>query len=129
MQRRNTNQKQIVYNAIDALGHANTLKLIDYINNNFSNISLATIYRNLNILLEEERIKKLSVGDLDVYEVVSDKHFHFKCNKCGNIIDIPKSTIKNYRSLINLGDNDIDDCDIVFYGICQKCKAYNKEEN
>ncbi|MCR5350635.1 MAG: transcriptional repressor [Acholeplasmatales bacterium] len=122
MQRRNTNQKQIVYNAIMTLGHSNTERLIDYINKNFSNISLATIYRNLNILIEENKIKKLSVGNLDVYEVIREKHFHFKCTKCGDIIDIPKSNIKSYKSLINLGDNEISDCDIVFYGVCQKCK-------
>ena len=112
-----------------SLGHTNTIKLIDYINNNYENISLATIYRNLNILIEEEKIKRISVGNLDIYEVIKDKHFHFKCNNCGNIIDIPKSAIKGYKSLISLDDYEICDCDIVFYGVCQNCKAYNKEEN
>ena len=56
MQRRNTSQRQIVYEALDVLGHATTEDLIEYIKQHYDNISLATIYRNISILLDEKKI-------------------------------------------------------------------------
>ena len=79
MIRRNTSQRQIVYDTLAFLGHATSDDLIKYINTNYSNISLATIYRNLTILLDEKQIKKVKVGEIDVFETVKDKHYHFKC--------------------------------------------------
>lgn len=60
MQRRNTNQRQIVYHSLEALGHATVEALIEYIRVHDENISLATIYRNISILLEEQKLKELS---------------------------------------------------------------------
>ena len=123
MIRRNTNQRQIVYDTLAFLGHATSDDLIKYINTNYSNISLATIYRNLTILLDEKQIKKVKIGEIDVFETVKDKHYHFKCRVCGNIIDIDPNKIPLDVSKLNkIGDNDILDCDIVFLGVCNKCK-------
>ena len=123
MIRRNTSQRQIVYDTLAFLGHATSDDLIKYINTNYSNISLATIYRNLTILLDEKQIKKVKVGEIDVFETVKDKHYHFKCRVCGNIIDIDPNKIPLDVSKLNkIGDNDILDCDIVFLGVCNKCK-------
>lgn len=123
MIRRNTSQRQIVYDTLAFLGHATSDDLIKYINTNYSNISLATIYRNLTILLDEKQIKKVKIGEIDVFETVKDKHYHFKCRVCGNIIDIdPNKVPLDVSKLNKIGDNDILDCDIVFLGVCNKCK-------
>lgn len=124
MQRRNTNQREIVYNSLELLGHANTECLIEYINNNFQNISLATIYRNLNILLEEGRVNKISIAGEEFYEIDRIKHAHFRCNKCNEIYDISIDSLpKGFKNLPNLGEFEVLGCDCVFYGICQKCKS------
>ena len=121
MVRRNTNQRQIVFDSLVCLGHATSDDLIKYINDNYSNISLATIYRNLTILLDEKIIKKVKIGDIDVYETIKDKHYHFKCRVCGNIIDIPTNMVPNEINKIKtIDNNDVFDCDIVFTGICQR---------
>ena len=123
MIRRNTSQRQIVYDTLAFLGHATSDDLIKYINTNYSNISLATIYRNLTILLDEKQIKKVKIGEIDVFETVKNKHYHFKCRVCGNIIDIDPNKVPFDVSKLNkIGDNDILDCDIVFLGVCNKCK-------
>ncbi len=129
MIRRNTNQRQIVIDSLVCLGHATSDDLINYINNNYSNISLATIYRNLNILLDEKQIKKISVAGNDIYEVVKEKHYHFKCLMCNNIIDVPESIIDLKVNGVNYNEiktNSILDCEIIFIGVCGNCKANNK---
>ena len=122
MVRRNTNQRQIVFDSLVCLGHATSDDLIKYINDNYSNISLATIYRNLTILLDEKMIKKVKIGDVDVYETLKDKHYHFKCRICGNIIDVPVNLVpEEINKIKTIDNNDVFDCDIVFTGICQRC--------
>ena len=122
MQRRNTNQRQIVFDSLVCLGHATSDDLIKYINNNYSNISLATIYRNLTILLDEKQIRKVKIQDVDVYETVKEKHYHFKCRVCNSIIDIPISMVpESINDIKSIDSNDVLDCDIVFNGICRKC--------
>ena len=126
MIRRNTSQRQIVIDSLTCLGHATSDDLINYINNNYANISLATIYRNLNILLDEKQIKKFSVGDNDVYEVTKEKHYHFKCIICNNIIDIPESVVDlKLKDQKRLDKNSILDCEIIFTGVCENCKNKN----
>lgn len=130
MQRRNTNQRQIVYNELEMLGHASTEALIENIMGKYSNISLATIYRNISILLDEGKIKKIKLRDCDVLETVKAEHFHFICEKCGEIIDLNGI---NKKSIYNQYKDEqiyqIKNCDISFYGICQKCIEKEKEEN
>lgn len=117
MVRRNTIQKQIVYYSLDYLGHATSDELIKYINSNYENISLATIYRNLGILLEDGLVKKLNLDNALVYETVKENHYHFVCKKCGAIndvfMDVPSFNIDT--------EDKVEDVVIEFYGICKNC--------
>lgn len=120
---RNTNQRQIVLDSIRFLGHTTTDELINYINQNYSNISLATIYRNIGILLEESLIRKLKIGTLDIYETVKNKHYHYQCKMCNEIydIDIKQLPIKINEVKIEDKTFNVIDNDLVLYGICDKC--------
>lgn len=122
MLRRNTNQKQIVFEALKDLGHATTDELISYINDNYENISLATIYRNLGIMLDDEQVKKVKLNNCEVYETVKAKHYHFVCKHCGKIIDINPNEVNTFVDDNNfIGNNRIDDLDITYYGTCENC--------
>ena len=121
MLRRNTNQKQIVYESLKFLGHATMDELINYINENYENISLATIYRNLGIMLEDEQIKKVKLDNCEVYETVKGKHYHFVCKHCGKIIDVSPNEINTFDNNSYIGNNRIEDCEITYYGTCKNC--------
>ena len=123
MQRRRTNQETIVFDAIEILGHATSEQLISYIKENDSNISLASIYRNVNKLYDEGKIKKVKVGDLEVYETLKDKHYHYICRSCGEIMDVNLDELPiNLGKINSIHGDDINDCDLVLYGICHTCK-------
>ena len=126
MVRRNTSQRQIVFDSLICLGHATSEELINFIQKNYSNISLATIYRNLTILLEEKEIKRLKIDDVDVYETVKEKHYHFKCRVCQNIVDVPIDIVPNeIYNIKKIGQNSVLDCDIIFQGVCKNCITKN----
>ncbi len=126
--RRNTKEREIVYNIIDKLGHASTKQIIEALKK--EDISLATIYRNLTILLEENKIKKIRVSaEEEIYETIKKAHFHFRCSICKEIYDVDKSLIHiEIADNSNLKNAEIGEHDIVFYGICPNCKK-KMEEN
>ena len=52
----------------------------------YPNISLGTVYRNLQLLTELGELQKIRVGDgLDHFDADTSTHYHFYCNKCGAV--------------------------------------------
>ena len=88
MQRRNTDQKRVVLQCIDCLGHATMEQVIENVHDVDSSISKSTIYRNVNVLLTENVIKKFKMNQVEVYETIKEKHYHFMCKECGHITDL-----------------------------------------
>lgn len=128
MLRRRTNQESIVYAALEFLNHATVEELISYLKENDFQISLATIYRNINKLSDEGKIRQVKIGELEVYETTKAKHYHYICRCCNNIIDLEPNLVPvKIGKLDNIYGNQIDDCDLVLYGICHSCKL--KQEN
>lgn len=124
MERRNTPQRKIVLDSIEKNGHISTENLINYVNQNYKNISLATIYRNINILLEENKIKRLQFLNDEVLETTKDKHYHLKCKCCGNIVDID---INSVDIKVNNSYDDAIVSDVLLLGVCQNCKGRYKK--
>ncbi len=121
MKKRMTTQKKIVYDSLEYLGHSSVESLIEYINNNYCNISLASIYRNINSLLEDEKIKYVKLKGKDVLETVKEEHIHFVCNICGLVYDTPINKNKVIKCFSNDCIHQVNDFDLVLYGVCQEC--------
>ena len=53
-------------------------------------VGIATVYRNIQTLVEEEWLQPVEVpGDATRYEVAGKKHHHhFQCNECGKLYDL-----------------------------------------
>ena len=94
-----------------------------HIKEEFPNISLGTVYRNLNLLVELGEIRKLSCGDgTDHFDYDTSPHYHYVCRQCGRVMDIPMEATKELETAAKefvLGT--IDDHTVFFYGICDEC--------
>lgn len=52
-------------------------------------LSLATVYRNLNLLCAMGRAQKLDTGEsVDRFDADISSHAHFVCESCGRVTDI-----------------------------------------
>ena len=61
----------------------------------YPHLSLGTVYRNLNQLVETKQIKKLDLGDTMVhYDGNIQPHMHFMCNCCQTIYDLDNNDEK-----------------------------------
>lgn len=88
-------------------------------------LSLATVYRNLNKLAGSGLIKKIEGLSGKVhYDHNVDEHFHVICVNCGKINDLNIEFVDNtLKSLIENNTNyDILNYDIVVKGLCENCK-------
>lgn len=122
MLRRMTTQKKIVYNTIDVLGHTNVEDLIHEIQSQHQKISLATIYRNIQVLLQEGKIKRIQLKNQDILETIKEDHCHFVCERCGRIWDMDGTKKNMVLEASKDCVHQIKQCDVTFYGLCQDCK-------
>ena len=78
----------------------------------YPNISLGTVYRNLNLLSENGTILKISLEDDSAhFDGFTHQHLHFFCNKCRSLKDIePKEEdMKNFMEIASkYFDGDIE---------------------
>ena len=87
-------------------------------------VVLATVYNNLNRLLDEELIRKVSVeGMQDRYDRMK-KHDHLVCRRCGKLSDI---TLEDLTASLKkqLGD-DVLYYDLKVYYVCPACREKEK---
>lgn len=91
----------------------------------FPNISLGTVYRNLNLLAEIGEIQKLSTGiGPDRFDGNVLPHYHFICNHCSSVLDLNVSGLEHINILASQGfDGEIDGHITYFFGTCPTCRA------
>jgi Fur family ferric uptake transcriptional regulator/Fur family peroxide stress response transcriptional regulator len=90
----------------------------------YPNISRGTVYRNLNQLAKGNEIRKVEVpGGADCFESRCIDHYHVKCLNCGEIFDVEMEYIADLEKGIKDSHGiDFSGHDIMFKGICPKCK-------
>jgi len=85
-------------------------------------ISLGTVYRNLNQLTEAGEIRRITVGNgKDRFDFRTNAHGHFICKACGQINDI-KTASSFMKPLAGLENCQVESVELLFYGLCPKCK-------
>lgn len=91
----------------------------------YPNISLGTVYRNLNLLVEQGEVKKISHGSgIDRFDADIHGHYHFVCKECSNIIDldIVPSDISHINEIAGRNfSGQIEGNSTFFYGLCADC--------
>ena len=122
---RNTKQRGLVLEVINhSYHHPTAYQVYQKCIERLPNISLGTVYRNLNTLVELGEIQKLDIpGEVTRYDK-NENHSHFVCVKCGHIIDLDSSE-ETYPQRID--KNLVLKCRICYEGICYDCLG--KEED
>lgn len=95
------------------------------VRNEFPNISLGTVYRNLTLLADLGEIARLRVGDgVDHFDYDTSPHYHFVCTKCGSVIDLDMDTLQAIDQLngMDFNGNLIAGHVTYFYGTCSCCR-------
>lgn len=90
----------------------------------YPNISLGTVYRNLTLLADIGEIQRLRVGDgVDHFDADVSPHYHFVCTECGSVIDLEMDSIDNIIDIAGMNfDGKVTGHVTYFYGYCGNCQ-------
>ena len=87
-------------------------------------ISKTTVYRNLRHLADNNAIRQVFMADgLERYDFTTERHSHFSCKKCGNIIDLKVDYFESLDEFVRKKYGfTVDEHNVMFSGICTDCR-------
>jgi Fur family peroxide stress response transcriptional regulator len=104
--------------------HPTASWVYDRLKKEFQDLSLGTVYRNLNILIEQGLIRKIDFGStFDRYDANISPHYHFICERCGSISDLEMPIFKDLNNKVEITTKFKPTRHrIEFYGLCGRCE-------
>jgi len=120
--RRLTSQRLAILDYLKGVTSHPTCEMIYYdLKNTMPKLSLATVYRNVKYLADNNLILQIKGNDgKSHFDGNTTSHLHFVCKDCKKIYDIWTKKIPAFSGIKEVGKIDTIDCTI--YGTCYKCK-------
>lgn len=120
-----TPQRLEIVQQLDLRGHMSIENLYSILLKKFPSISLATIYKNINAMLDNLFVQEVKIpNEKSVYELTKGHHSHLVCTECKSVEDI---TI-DVNDLVKVAEEKskfkINDSNFVFSGVCAKCATH-----
>ena len=117
-----TPQRVAIVEELYTNGHMNIDDLYKKLLSKFPSVSLATIYKNINAMVEKVFLSEVKIPNTkSVYELVKTEHAHLVCSSCGYIEDIMLDPSNILTEASKLTTFKIDSTNIVFNGLCPNC--------
>jgi len=115
-----TNQKRVILEYLKSTkSHPCAKEVYLEVKKKLPQISLGTVYRILNQLKEKGEVKEI-LTEVSHFDGDLTPHSHFICQKCKKIFDVFEEIPELKNKKLKVGK--IKDYQIIFYGICKKCK-------
>lgn len=121
---RSTRQRTAIRATIAAAGRPlSPQEVLDQARAEVPALGLATVYRNLRLLLEDGEIQGVNLpGDNVRYELAGhDHHHHFQCRQCQRVFDI-HACPGDLQRLAPPGFL-VEAHDLTLYGQCADCRS------
>lgn len=121
---RNSKQRQAIKTYLmSASCHPTADTVYAHIQTQFPNISLGTVYRNLNFLVEHGEATRIDCGDgYTHFDSNTNPHNHFFCRKCNKLSDIKMHALDHIDIIAGADfDGIIEGHSVIFHGICPDC--------
>lgn len=85
-------------------------------------LNLATVYRNLNRLVEDGRLRRLEHPGQGVYFERADAahHHHFHCRRCAGLFCLPGCPLEGTHPAAPRGFIT-EEHQLILYGLCRDC--------
>lgn len=124
---RMTRQKKVI---MDILSNTKSHPTADWIyeqaKRQIPDLSLGTVYRNLNLLRENGLILELNYGSTySRFDGNPKPHYHFHCTECEKVYDVELPSLINAKEILKNGLDGhlITSHRLAFFGICRECRS------
>lgn len=121
--KRYSRQRELIYETLKGTDQHPTAEMVyQWLKPDNPNLSLGTVYRNLNLLADEGLIVRMALP-VERYDANITLHSHFRCEACGGVFDLklPYDTALDEQALHSSG-HTVKGHSTFFYGICARCK-------
>ena len=94
------------------------------------NLSLGTVYRNLNQLSEAGMLLKIPIADgSDRFDGRTDCHYHMICEKCSRVFDVELGCLDDIpQTVMKCTGHQITKVTLNLKGICRECLSAERSE-
>ena len=117
-----TPQRMAIVEELTAFGHLGIDELYEKLTKRFPTISLATIYKNINAMVEKLFVQEVKLPhQKSKYELVKEAHAHVVCSSCGKVEDIVVNVSPMADEVARLSHYKIERDALVFTGTCPAC--------
>jgi Fur family peroxide stress response transcriptional regulator len=123
--RRTTPQLAVVLDAVRTSGaeHPTAERIYDRVRRVLPSISLGTVYRNLQRLVQEGKIGAAQLGARSLhYDPTPTPHDHFVCRACGRVEDLMIDAPAPLHDPARRAGHDVTSHTLVLYGQCRSCR-------
>lgn len=126
---RMTSQRYAIleYLAVDER-HPTATEIYNALKIKFPNMSLATVYNNLNFYKEAGIVTELRLkDDSSSFDLTDTDHYHAVCTNCGKIVDFDLFDMQKIEKKIEqITGYKINTHEFNVSGLCEECKSKNK---
>ena len=100
--------------------HPTVDEIFEALKEQIPTLSKTTVYNTLKLFVDNGAALYIGIDEKNArFDGYVDPHAHFRCKKCGQIIDLPMD-IENF--LPNNFSGDIEETYFYLKGICEDCK-------
>lgn len=119
-------QREIIYNQVmNFPTHPTAEEVYTALKQENPNLSLGTVYRNLNQLSEAGMLLKIPIADgSDRFDGRTDRHYHMICEKCSRVFDVELDCLDTIpQTVMEAEGHRITRVTLNLKGICAACLA------
>ena len=121
--KRYSKQRELIYDAVmNTTEHPTAETIYIWLKPDNPALSLGTVYRNLNQLVEEGNVMRLTFP-VERFDAKTKPHAHFMCNDCGcvcDLMDISYDYALDEKVQLTCG-HIVNQHELIFDGTCVHC--------
>ena len=126
-----TPQRIAILKELDKKEHPTIDELYNNLKKTHPSISLATIYKNLNMLKEAGLAIEIippSANEKSRFDIYLEPHIHIMCKKCGKVFDYYIKDAVNECSMIlkELTNQEVENINVLGLTLCEECRKKKK---
>lgn len=105
---------------LDVLKNTHGTMTAAQLHESLSDIDLATIYRNLDLFVQEKIIKRIHLDEGEAqFEYQKEPHHHAVCSDCSRVVHF-KAPDDKIKKMLGLEDFEIDEMEVLVKGRCKE---------
>ncbi len=112
--------------------HPSAETLLAMLKDDYPDLSLATVYRNLNLFREKGLIVSLgSFGGVERFDGNTGAHVHFVCDRCQRVQDLMEIEVPASlpQQVMDACGGLVESYRLSFSGLCADCKSIKEGES